>query len=96
MKVVNKIAKAFFYIGLALYIVVQSYAVGLLAGGTGLALLLACWSAITKLPQELLSNLWLVYLLAGIPVGIYAFFYILKRVLPRKSKKHNKQDNGNH
>lgn len=91
MLVLNKIVKIPFYIGVAVLAVIQSYAMGLLFSGALVALVTATWSAIKPLPLLFTERMWLVYLLSGIPTGLYILVLIVTDL--RKSKKHNKQDN---
>jgi hypothetical protein len=84
MKALNKLMKALFYAGLALWILIQSYAIGLMAGGAFIAPVFAVWSAINKLPPAVTDRWWLIYLVSGIPVGIYALVYMVKHLIPRK------------
>ena len=91
MLVLNKMAKLPFYIGVAILVVIQSYSIGLIFSGAVLALVTAVWSAIKPLPLLFTEKMWLVYLLSGIPTGLYVLAFILIDL--RKSKKHNKQDN---
>lgn len=95
MKALNKLMRALFYVGLALWILIQSYAIGLMAGGAVMALVLAVWSAVNKLPLIFTDKWYLVYLLSGIPMGLYSLVYLIKHLVPRKSKQGKKQDNGN-
>lgn len=91
MLVLNKLAKIPFYVGVAVLAVIQSYAMGLLFSGTLVALVTATWSAIKPLPLFFTEKMWLIYLLAGIPTGLYVLVFIVTDLY--KSKKHNKQDN---
>ncbi len=93
MKVLNKLMKALFYAGLALWVLIQSYAIGLMAGGTVMALVLAVWSAVNKLPPAVTDSWWLIYLVSGIPVGVYSLVYLIRHLVPRKSKQDKKQGN---
>lgn len=95
MKVLTKLMRALFYAGLALWILIQSYAIGLMAGGAFVSPILALLSFINKLPPAVTDRWWLIYLLSGIPVGIYSLIYLIKRLVPRKSKQDKKQGNGN-
>lgn len=95
MRVLTKLMRALFYTGLALWILIQSYAIGLMAGGVVMALVLAVWSAINKLPPAVTDRWWLIYLVSGIPVGVYSLVYLIKHLVPRKSKQDKKQGNGN-
>ena len=95
MKALNKLMRALFYVGLALWILIQSYAIGLMAGGAFIAPVFALWSFINKLPPAVTDRWWIIYLLSGIPMGIYSLIYLIKRLVPRKSKQDKKQGNGN-
>ena len=95
MSVLNKSMRALFYAGLFLWILLESYAIGLMAGGAVMALVLAVWSAVNKLPPAVTDRWWLIYLLSGIPVGLYSLVYLIKHLVPRKSKQDKKQGNGN-
>lgn len=93
MKVLNKLMKALFYAGLALWVLIQSYAIGLMAGGAVMALVLAIWSAVNKLPPAVTDRWWIIYLVSGIPVGVYSLVYLIRHLVPRKSKQDKKQGN---
>ena len=93
MKALNKLMKALFYAGLALWVLIQSYAIGLMAGGAVMALALAVWSAVNKLPPAVTDRWWLIYLVSGIPVGVYSLVYLIRHLVPRKSKQDKKQGN---
>ena len=93
MSVLNKIVKGTFYPLLFIGLILQSYAIGLVFSGAGLALVEAVWSIIKPLPAVLTNKAWLVYLISGIPVGLFVFFYTLIKVAVSISKKHNKQGN---
>ena len=95
MRVLSKIVKSLFNIGLALWVLIQSYTIGLMVGGAVTAPVLAFLSAINKLPPAVTDRWWMIYLLSGIPVGIYSLVYLVKGLLPRKSEQDKKQDNGN-
>ena len=95
MKVLNKLIRVLFYAGLALWILIQSYAIGLMAGGAFIAPVFAVWSLINKIPPAVTDRWWIIYLVSGIPVGIYSLVYMVKRLVPRKSKQDKKQGNGN-
>lgn len=95
MSVLNKSMRALFYAGLILWLLLESYAIGLMAGGAVMALVLAIWSAVNKLPLIFTDKWYLVYLLSGIPMGIYSLVYLIKHLAPRKSKQDKKQGNGN-
>ena len=95
MRVLNKLVKSLFYAGLALWILIQSYVLGLMAGGAVIAPVLALLSAINKLPPAVTDRWWMIYLLSGIPVGLYSLVYLVKGLLPQKSKQDKKQGNGN-
>lgn len=96
MGVRNKLTKGLFYIGLALFTIVQSYLIGLMFAGVVLSPVLAVWSIIKPLPLFITQKMWLVYLLAGVPTGLAVAIYTTADVAKYRSKKHNKQDNGNH
>ena len=96
MKVLNKLMRALFYAGLVLWLLIQSYVIGLIAGGAFIAPVFAIWSSINKLPPAVTDRWWIIYLVSGIPVGIYSLIYLIKRLVPHKSKQDKKQDNGNH
>lgn len=96
MSVRNKLAKGVFYIGVALLTGFQSYVIGLLLSGTFISPVLAVWSSIRPLPAFVAQKLWLLYLLAGLPTGIAVAIYTISTVTEDHSKKHKKQDNGNH
>ena len=93
MKVISGFIKGLGYIGLFLFTVFQSYAIGLVFSGAGVALIEAVWSIFKPLPSFLTQKAWLVYLLAGIPVSIAVFTYITIDVAKTQLEKHNKQDN---
>lgn len=95
MKALNKLIRTLFYAGLALWILIQSYAIGLMAGGAFVSPILALLSFINKLPPAVTDRWWLIYLLSGIPMGVYSLVYLIKRLVPRKSKQDKKQSNGN-
>lgn len=95
MKVLTKSMRALLYTGLILWTLIQSYAIGLMAGGAFIVPVFAVWSAVNKLPPVVTDRWWLIYLLTGIPVGIYSFIYLIKHVFFSHSKQDKKQDNGN-
>ncbi len=95
MKTLNKLTRALLYTGLALWALVQSCILGLMAGGAFISPILALLSFINKLPPAVTDRWWLIYLLSGIPVGIYSLIYLIKHLVPRKSKQDKKQGNGN-
>ena len=95
MSVLNKFMKALFYAGLLLWLLLESYAIGLMAGGAFIAPVFAVWSVINRLPPVVTDRWWLIYLLTGIPVGIYSFIYLIKHVFFSHSKQDKKQGNGN-
>jgi hypothetical protein len=77
MKGVNKIAKLFFYITLTLFMIMQSYVIGLFIGGAVLSLVLAVWSVFTYIPSYINDNYWLIYLVSGAPIGLYVLIYLI-------------------
>jgi hypothetical protein len=92
----NKIAQAFLYMLLHIYMMIVGYCLSLVVSGALLSLVLAVWSAINKIPPAVTDRWWLIYLLTGIPLGIYCYVYQLKGLLKsHQLKHHNKQDNGN-
>ena len=95
MRTLNKLTRTLLYTGLALWTLVQSYVIGLMAGGAFVSPILALLSFINKLPPAVTDRWWLIYLLSGIPVGIYSLIYLIKHLVPRKSKQDKKQGNGN-
>jgi hypothetical protein len=54
------------------------------------------WTIIKPLPSVMTEKMWLIYLLSGIPASIYIFVYLIADLIQSRSKKHKKQDNGNH
>jgi hypothetical protein len=86
-------AKGIFYPLLILGTLIQSYILGLIFSGAGLALVEAVWTIIKPLPAVFTDRAWLIYLVSGIPVGLLIFVYTLVTVFKGNSKKHNKQDN---
>ena len=96
MSVLNKMSKGLFYTFLALYMIIQSYGFALLGSGALLSIVLAVWTIIKPLPSVMTEKMWLVYLLSGIPASIYVFVYLIVDLIKNRSKKHKKQDNGNH
>lgn len=95
MKVLKELMRVLLYAGLILWILLESYAIGLMAGGAFMALVFAIWSAVNKLPPAVTDRWWIIYLLSGIPVGIYSFIYLIKHVFFNHSKQDKKQGNGN-
>ena len=96
MKKIRVVIQALFYTAVFFWVLCQSYAIGLLGGGAGLALVLACWSALKPLPLFVAENLWLLYLLSGIPLGIYSAFFVFRNLIrSRRLKQDNTQGNGN-
>jgi hypothetical protein len=95
MKALNKLTRALLYTVLAFWTLVQSYVIGLMAGGAFTAPVLALLSFINKLPPAVTDRWWIIYLLSGIPVGLYSLVYLIKHLVPRKSKQDKKQGNGN-
>lgn len=96
MSLKNKLVKGIFYPLLILGTLIQSYILGLLFSGAGLSLVEAVWTIIKPLPAVFTDRAWLIYLLCGIPTGLWVFIFTLISVFKDKSEKHNKQDNGNH
>lgn len=92
MSVRNKLVKGVFYIGLALFTIVQSYIIGLVLSGALLFPVLAVWSIIRPLPLFIMQKLWLIYLIAGIPVGIAVAVYTTLDIAKTRSKKDKKED----
>lgn len=95
MSVRNKLLKRVIYTGAILLTLVQSYANGLLVSSIFLSSILAVWSIIKPLPLLVTQRMWLVYLLSGIPTGLIIFIYLMADLVKARSKKHNKQGNGN-
>jgi hypothetical protein len=92
----NKIAQAFFYMMLHIYMMIVGYCLSLAVSGALLSLALAVWSAINKIPPAVTDRWWLIYLLTGIPLGIYCYIYQLKGLLKsRQLKQDKKQGNRN-
>jgi hypothetical protein len=92
----NKIAQAFLYMLLHIYMMIVGYCLSLVVSGALLSLVLAVWSAINKIPPAVTDRWWLIYLLTGIPLGIYCYVYQLKGLLKsRQLKQDKKQGNGN-
>lgn len=91
MKVLNRMYKSLFYVGITLLILIESYAIGLVFGGAGIALVTAIWSIIKPLPAFITHKMWLLYLLTGAPTGLFVAFSMLLDLIV--SKKNNKQDN---
>ena len=89
MKGANKIAKAFFYMALTLFMIVQSYVIGLFIGGSVLSLVLAVWNIFTCIPDFVCSHYWLVYLISGIPIGLYVLIYLI--VSSHKNQKNKSE-----
>lgn len=95
MGVRNKMVKGLFYVALVLFTIIQSYLLGLMFSGAVLSPVLGVWSIIKPLPSLVTDKLWLIYLLSGVPTGTAVAVYTLLDVIKARSKKHNKQDNGN-
>lgn len=95
MGFMNRMVKGTFYVVLALFMLSQSYLFGLLFSGAIIAVVMAVWSIIKPLPELFVHKAWLVYILSGIPTGLYVFVFMLVDLIKGNSKKHNKQDNGN-
>jgi hypothetical protein len=92
----NKIAQAFLYMLLHIYMMIVGYCLSLVVSGALLSLVLAVWSAINKIPPAVTDRWWLIYLLTGIPLGIYCYIYQLKGLLKsRQLKQDKKQGNRN-
>lgn len=96
MKLSKIISKGLFFGLLTLYMVVQSYLVSMLLSGAVLALVMAIWSAITKMPSLLVEKTWLVYLLSCAPIAIGIYLSMLieyikenKKLLQQKNKENN-------
>ena len=96
MSVLNKTVKGFFYVALMAYALLQSCIVGIFFSGAVLSVVTAVWTIIKPLPSVMTEKMWLVYLLSGIPASIYIFVYLIVDLIQSRSKKHKKQDNGNH
>lgn len=96
MSVLNKTVKGFFYVGLTAFALVQSCVMGIFFSGAVLSVVTAVWTIIKPLPSVMTEKMWLVYLLSGIPASIYIFVYLVVDLIKSRSKKHKKQDNGNH
>ena len=96
MSVLNKTVRGFFYVGLTAFALVQSCVMGVFFSGAVLSVVTAVWTIIKPLPPVMTEKMWLVYLLSGIPASIYVFVYLVADLIKNRSKKHKKQDNGNH
>ncbi len=96
MSVLNKITKGFFYMALVALTLFQSCVMGVFFSGAVLSVVTAVWTIIKPLPSAMTEKMWLVYLLSGIPASIYIFVYLIADLIQSRSKKHKKQDNGNH
>lgn len=90
MKRANKIAKLFFYISLTLFMIMQSYVIGLFIGGAVLSLVLAVWNVFTCIPDFVCRHYWLVYLISGIPIGLYVLIYLI--VSSHKNQKNKSEE----
>ena len=96
MKLNKIISKGLFFGLLTLYMIVQSYLVSMLFSGAVLALVMAVWSVVTKMPSLLVEKTWLVYLLSCIPVAVGIYLSMLieyikenKKTLQQKNKENN-------
>lgn len=96
MSVLNKTVRGFFYVGLTAFALVQSCVMGIFFSGAVLSVVTAVWTIIKPLPSVMTEKMWLIYLLSGIPASIYIFAYLVADLIKSRSKKNNKQDNGNH
>lgn len=94
-KTIRRLSQSVFYTALMFWVIILSYCIGLLAGGCILSLMLSCYSVFEPLPNLITEKMWLVYLVSGIPVGIYSLVYLIKHLIPRNSKQYKKQGNGN-
>ena len=68
-------------IAFAVSVIVIGYGLGLITGGSLLSLVLALWSLIKPLPSVITEKMWLVYLVSGIPGGLYFIVYIIKSAI---------------
>lgn len=93
MKTLKEIMRVLLYAGLILWTLLESYAIGLMAGGAFIAPVFAVWSAVNKLPPVVTDRWWIIYLFSGIPVGLYSLVYLIKHLVSRKSKQDKKQGN---
>ena len=82
----NKIAQAFFYMLLHIYMMIVGYCLSLAVSGALLSLVLAVWSAVNKIPPAVTDRWWLIYLLTGIPLGIYFYVYQCKNFIKSLTK----------
>ena len=89
MLVLNKLSKGIFYLALVIFMLLQSYAIGLFFSGAILSLVTAVWTIIKPLPAVFTNKMWLVYLLAGIPASLVIFIMIFVDSF-RSSKKNKK------
>lgn len=96
MRLSKIISRGLFFGLLTLYMIVQSYLVSMLLSGAVLALVMAVWSAVTKMPSLLVEETWLVYLLSCIPVAVGIYLSMLieyikenKKTLQQKDKENN-------
>ena len=96
MRLSKIISRGLFFGLLTLYMIVQSYLVSMLFSGAVLALVMAVWSAVTKMPSLLVEKTWLVYLLSCIPVAVGIYLSMLieyikenKKTLQQKDKENN-------
>ena len=93
MSVRNKLSKAFFYVGLAVYTTVLHDIMGCLLASVLVFPVLAVWSAIKPLPLFVTQKLWLIYLLSGVATGTILLLRSLLDVLKSRLKQNKKQDN---
>ena len=61
MRLSKIISRGLFFGILTLYMVVQSYLVSMLFSGAVLALVMAVWSVVTKMPSLLVEKTWPVF-----------------------------------
>ena len=95
MSVRNILVKSLGYFGVYLVTLVNGYFISLLGMSVIFSAVCTVWSFIEALPQFIAENYGKLLLLASLPIGIVLSIYIMFRAIPR-SKKHKKQDNGNH
>ena len=93
MKALKKLMRVLLYAGLILWTLLESYAIGLMAGGAFIAPVFAVWSAVNKLPPVVTDRWWIIYLFSGIPVGLYSLVYLIKHVFFSHLKQDKKQGN---
>ena len=89
MLVLNKLSKGVFYLALVIFMLLQSYAIGLFFSGALLSIVTAVWSIIKPLPAVFTNKMWLIYLLTGVPAGLTIFIMIFVDSFS-SSKKHKK------